>query len=200
MRDDKTPGYIWLDTEFSSLELDHASLLQVAVIATDLQLVPILESELNIIIQADSNTSFSPWVKENLSPLISKCLDPSATNIKEADIILAKWINKFFCYDASDIHQRPILAGNSVHNDWFMIRKFLPLFCNETHYRLLDVSCFKTIWKDWSEKKEFNKDDLKMINQYYPGNSIETLEPHDALFDIKASIAELVFYKKHTNF
>ena len=66
------------------------------------------------------------------------------------------------------------------------------------NYRLLDVSAFKIGWNNWLKKnEEFDKNNLDLINSYYPGKTIEYLSPHDALFDIKASIAELSYYKKN---
>ncbi|MEI8060519.1 MAG: hypothetical protein WCG67_10210, partial [Ferruginibacter sp.] len=50
---------------------------------------------------------------------------------------------------AKDIKRRPVLAGNTVHMDLAMIRKFLPGFAQRIHYRLLDVSTVKLLWNDW---------------------------------------------------
>jgi oligoribonuclease (3'-5' exoribonuclease) len=35
------------------------------------------------------------------------------------------------------------------------------------------------------------------LNQYFSGGGIDAANAHDALFDIKASIAELAFYRSH---
>ena len=195
-----TPGYIWFDAEFSSLELEKASLLQVAAIITNTELEPFQgkENYIELIINLDERNHISPWVNDNLNNLVERCFSPEALDIKEADIVLTKWVQNFFGKPPEDFDKRPILAGNSVHNDWFMIRKFLPKFNDNIHYRLLDVSSFKIGWNNWLHKKEsFNKDDLDLINSFYPGKPIEQLKPHDALFDIKASIAELSFYKQN---
>ena len=63
------------------------------------------------------------------------------------------------------------------------------------HYRLLDVTTLKILCKDWSFiDRQFDKDCLEEINDFYSGENINKLNPHDALFDIKASIAEMIQY------
>lgn len=195
-----TPGYIWFDAEFSSLELDKAVLLQVAAVITDTNLNPFRENDndIEIIIKLDKASSISPWVNDNLNELIQRCFSSDAVTVNQADKILEDWIKSFFGKPNKRFQDRPILAGNSVHNDWFMIRKFLPNFNEYINYRLLDVSAFKIGWNNWLKKnEEFDKNNLDLINSYYPGKTIEYLSPHDALFDIKASIAELSYYKKN---
>jgi len=199
MNSDKSPGYIWFDAEFTSINLETAKVLQVAAIATDTNLIPINEinNHINLKIRIEKNDPISPWVKENLGDLINECLSSEAIEITTADSIISQWIEGIFGKSNDDIFKRPILAGNSVHNDWYMMRKFFPKFKNYLHYRLLDVSTLKILWKDWGfNDHQFNKECLEEINEFYLGENITKLDPHDALFDIKASIAEMSFYKK----
>ena len=200
MNSDKSSGYIWFDAEFTSINLETAKILQVAAIATDINLNPIddIENYINLTIKIEKNEPISPWVKENLGDLINKCLSPEALEVNVADSIICEWIEGIFGKPNEDIFKRPILAGNSVHNDWFMMRKFFPKFKNCLHYRLLDVTTLKILCKDWSFiDRQFDKDCLEEINDFYPGENINKLHPHDALFDIKASIAEMSFYMKN---
>jgi oligoribonuclease len=88
-----------------------------------------------------------------------------------------------------------VLAGNSVHNDWFLMRRFLPQFAGRLHYRLLDVSTLKIQWQDWIGQAAFDKENIDLLNEYYPDGDLPAVQSHDALFDIKASIAELAFYR-----
>ena len=198
--DDKSPGYVWFDAEFTSIDLETAQVLQIAAIATDINLNPInIENNfINIIIKIDKDDQISPWVQNNLSNLIDKCFSDEAVNVNDADLIINEWIINVFGQPNAEIHKRPILAGNSVHNDWFMIRKFFPNFKKCLHYRLLDVSTLKILWKDWNiSGQEFNKESIEEINKYYTGEYISKLDPHDALFDIKASISEMSYYKRN---
>ena len=75
------------------------------------------------------------------------------------------------------------------------MRKYLPLFGSRLHYRLLDVSSLKIQWQDWVEQQPFDKESVEQLNQYFPDGGISSANAHDALFDIKASIAELAFYR-----
>jgi oligoribonuclease len=193
----KSGAYIWFDAEFTSLELDRARLLQVAVIITDTDLLRIAppEADLNLCIRLDKGEAVSPWVAENLSGLVGQCRSEEAVSLEEADRQIAALLDQYCGTPCSEMADRPVLAGNSVHNDWFLMRKFLPEFGRRLHYRLLDVSTVKIQWQDWVEQQPFDKEDVSLLNQYFPGGGIDVVNAHDALFDIKASIAELSFYR-----
>ncbi len=193
----KSSAYVWFDAEFTSLDLDQARLLQVAVIITDTNLRRIAppEIDLNLCIRLEEGEVVSPWVAENLPALVEKCRTAEAVSIEEADRQIASLLDQYCGTPCSEMADRPVLAGNSVHNDWFLMRKFLPLFGSRLHYRLLDVSTLKIQWMDWVEQQPFDKESVDQLNQYFPAGDISSANAHDALFDIKASIAELAFYR-----
>lgn len=195
----KTSGYVWFDAEFTSLELDQARLLQVAVIVTDTELNRMAspEVDLNLCIKLEEGEQVSPWVAENLSGLVEQCRSEDAVTLEEADRQIAALIDQTCGTPCDSIADRPVLAGNSIHNDWFLMRKFMPQFSSRLHYRLLDVSTLKTQWQDWVGQGPFDKESVEQLNQYFPGGGIDAANAHDALFDIKASIAELNFYRSH---
>lgn len=193
----KTNAYAWFDAEFTSLELDQASLLQVAVILTDTELNRLhpAEADLNLCIKLEEGEEVSPWVAENLPGLVMQCRSAEAVTIAEADRKIAALLDQYCGTPCAEMGDRPVLAGNSVHNDWFLMRRFLPQFGSRLHYRLLDVSTIKIQWQDWAGQKPFDKESIEQLNQYFPGGGIDTANAHDALFDIQASIAELAFYR-----
>ncbi len=193
----KTSAYIWFDAEFTSLELDQARLLQVAVIVTDTNLRRIAppEADLNLCIRLEEGEAVSPWVAENLPALVEQCRSAEAVSIEEADRQIAALLDQYCGTPRKEMADRPVLAGNSVHNDWFLMRKYLPLFGSRLHYRLLDVSTLKIQWQDLTKQPPFDKESVAQLNQYFPGGGIDAANAHDALFDIKASIAELAFYR-----
>lgn len=195
----KSGAYVWFDAEFTSLELDQARLLQVAVIITDTDLRRIgpQEADLNLCIRLEEGEKVSPWVAENLSGLVEQCRLDSAVSLEEADCQIAALLDQYCGTPCKEMVERPVLAGNSVHNDWFLMRKYLPLFGSRLHYRLLDVSTIKIQWQDWVEQQSFDKESVELLNQHFPGGGISAANAHDALFDIKASIAELAFYRSH---
>jgi oligoribonuclease len=193
----KTSAYVWFDAEFTSLELESARLLQVAVIITDTGLNRMHpESEdLNLCIKLEEGEQVSEWVEEHLSGLVAQCRSADAVTIEEADKQIAALLDQYAGTPYESIGDRPVLAGNSVHNDWYLMRRFLPMFGSRLHYRLLDVSTIKIQWQDWAVREPFNKESIDQLNRYFPGGGIDAANAHDALFDIKASIAELAFYQ-----
>ncbi len=193
----KTSAYIWFDAEFTSLDLDHARLLQVAAIITDTELNRIAppEADLNCFIRLEEDEPVSPWVAENLAGLVAHCRSDEALPLEEADRRLAALLDRYCGTPCEKMELRPVLAGNSVHNDWHLMRRLLPHFGRRLHYRLLDVSTLKIQWQDWIGAEPFDKESVDQLNRYFPGGGISEANAHDALFDIKASIAELAFYR-----
>jgi oligoribonuclease len=192
-------AYVWFDTEFSSLELDEAQLLQVAVMLTDKDLKRITppEEDLNLYIRLSDTVPLSAWVEKNLPDLVKKCRSREASPLAEVDEKLTAFIDRWCGTPLKTIQKRPIMAGNSVHNDWVLARKFLPVFTSRLHYRLLDVSALKIQWFDLTEGKEFAKDDAKTVKKYFPEADLRRLRQHDAYYDIVASAAELAYYRAH---
>ena len=80
--------------------------------------------------------------------------------------------------DIKNIH-KIVLAGNSVGNDRRFIDRYLPKVAAHLHYRLVDVSSFKEIFRE-KYNLEFSKSDK-----------------HRAVDDIYESISELGFYLSH---
>ncbi len=193
----KTSAYVWFDAEFTSLELETARLLQVAVIITDTELNRLHpeSDDLNLCIKLDEGERVSAWVEEHLSGLVAQCRSTDAVSLEEADRHIAALLDKYAGTPFESIGDRPVLAGNSVHNDWFLMRRFLPMFGSRLHYRLLDVSTIKIQWQDWAGQGAFDKERVELLNTCFPGGGIDAANAHDALFDIKASIAELAFYR-----
>ena len=75
------------------------------------------------------------------------------------------------------------LAGNSVGQDARFLYKYMPRLMNHLHYRVVDVSTIKELCRRW-----------------YP-DVLAGAPPkgmsHRALDDIRESIKELQYYRKH---
>jgi len=197
-RKDST-AYVWFDTEFTSLELDEAQLLQVAVMLTDKNLKRITppEEDLHFYVCLSETVPLSSWVEKNLTDLVKKCRSSAAVPLAEVDEKLTAFVDRWCGTPTKTIQKRPLMAGNSVHTDWILARKFLPTFISRLHYRLLDVSALKIQWLDLTEGEEFKKDDPKTIKKYFPEADLRRLRQHDAVYDIVASAAELAYYRAH---
>ena len=192
-------AYVWFDTEFTSLDLDEALLLQVSVMLTDKDLKRITppEEDLNLYIRLPEDAKISAWVQKNIPELIKKCRSTSAVPIEEIDEKLTAYIDKWCGTPIKTIQKRPLMAGNSIHTDWMLARKFFPTFTDRLHYRLLDVSALKIQWFDLVGGEEFKKDDPQTLKKYFPEADLDRLGQHDAYYDIIASAAELAYYREH---
>jgi oligoribonuclease len=191
--------YVWFDTEYTDLDLDTARLLQVAAIITDRSLKRVLPQadDVKLTIRLPGDALLSPWVEQNLPDLVRACRSAEAVDVEEADIRLARFVDAVAGLPAEKENQRPVLAGNSVHEDWCLARRFLPRFTGRLHYRHLDVTALKLEWERLHPDEKFEKENPETILQYFP----EAVLPgsgrrHDAYYDVHASIAELAFYRR----
>lgn len=191
--------YVWFDTEYSDLELETASLLQVAALITDSSLKRVLppEQDVRLTILLPDEAVLSPWVEQNLPDLVKACRSPEAVNIDEADMRLADYVDAVAGLPAERESQRPVLAGNSLHADWWLARRFLPRFLSRLHYRHLDVTAIKLEWMRLHPGVEFEKENPEIIRRYFPEAALPVAgSRHDAYYDVHASIAELAFYRR----
>ena len=191
-------GYLWFDAEFTSLRLETAEVLQVALVATDADLhrLELPETDLRLFIRVQDPDAISPWVLENIPHIVAGSRSEQAVDAIEADRLMCDYVDRIFGPAPERISLRPLLAGNSVHNDWFMARRFFPGLLSRAHYRLLDVSGFKTQWETWFRMPSFDKENPTLLKEWFPGLSLpEGAKEHDAYFDVQASIAEMAFYR-----
>ena len=79
--------------------------------------------------------------------------------------------------------ERPVLAGNSIHQDRRFVRRYMPVLEKRLHYRMVDVSTVKELARRW----------YPQIIAKQPAKK----ETHRALDDIRESIDEMRFYKQH---
>lgn len=191
---------VWFDTEYSGLDLEGASLLQVAALITDRSLKRVLsaEQDIQLTIHLPAETTVSPWVEENLPELVAACRSSMSVGLQEADQHLADYIDGLVGPPDERENRRPILAGNSIHADWWLTQKYLPQFSHRLHYRHLDVTTLKIEWQNRYPDCEFDKEDPDNLRRYFPESNFFRAETrHDAYYDIQASIAELAFYRQH---
>lgn len=167
----------WIDMEMSGLDVNKEVILEVAAIITDLNFTE-LETFEAVLTQPQSYIdNMDDWNKEHhtKSGLIAKVAmgkEPSYVERKLIDLV-----SKHF----PDPKERPMLAGNSISQDRLFIDKYMKDFSRLLHYRMLDVTSWKIIFKN-----KFNQE-YKKTNQ------------HRALDDIRESIQELQYYTSLIN-
>lgn len=194
----RSTAYVWFDTEYSDLDFERARLLQVAAILTDadLQRLHPPEDDLKLYVRLPEDVPVSPWVEENLRDVLGICRSELALPVAKVEQRLLELLDRHTTLPGGEDKRRPILAGNSVHADWWLARRYLPRFLARLHYRHLDVTALKLQWQDWRGGPAFDKDNLEVLRQYFPGTltGVDTGR-HDAHYDVQASIAELNFYR-----
>ena len=192
-------AYLGFDTEYTGLDLEKAELLQVALVITDANLVRLAppEEDLSLFVKLRKTVKVSPWIEENMPELLASCRSKAAVSVQEADRRLHDLVTRYVTVPGGEDKRKPILAGNSIHSDWFLARNFLPQFSSLLHYRHLDVTALKLQWQDWFRGEEFDKDNPATIREFFPTAVIpEDGKRHDAYYDVQASIAELAYYRK----
>jgi oligoribonuclease len=192
--------YIWFDTEYSDLDLERAQLLQVSALITDTSLRRVVPQVNDVIlpVRLPMGEKPSPWVEQYLPDLVIACRSELAVDLAEADNQLAAYVDAVVGAPAANERERPFLAGNSIHADWWLVHHFLPRFRSRLHYRHLDVTSFKLEWQRIHPDIEFEKENSDIVRKYFPEAVLPAAGTrHDAYYDLQASIAELAFYRRH---
>ncbi|MDA1264273.1 MAG: hypothetical protein O2816_04250 [Planctomycetota bacterium] len=210
MADTAPAHYAWFDTEFTDLDLDQAHLIQVALVVTDVQLRPIVPAAvpveipagcvrtngLNVYLPLPEAWEPQPFHLEHMADVLQACR-ASAYTLAQSDAWLAAWMDACVGAPAASIGDRPVLAGNSVHNDWWLARRDLPAFMERLHYRLVDASGFKSEWLSHYGGEGatlLDKEDQSALREAFPAADLSAAA-HDAYFDAQASCAELAWYR-----
>jgi oligoribonuclease (3'-5' exoribonuclease) len=193
--------YLWLDAEYSELNPDRAVFLQVAALATDgrLRRLHPARDDVNLVVR-QRPLAVSPWVRKNLSELCERCQSQEAVSPKDVERRLLALIAKVTAGYAHPERIRPVLAGNSIHADAALLRRICPRVAARLHYRQMDVTALKLVWRNWYKGPLFDKENPESVRAYLPFRSVlGDRHQHDAHYDVQASIAELNFYLERLN-
>lgn len=168
----KKAKLLWIDLEMTGLDPAKDKILEVAAIATDINLNQIATYEAVVkvsdkLIKDRMVGDF--WDKNSKSRDALIAQNQSGKPIKDVERELIDFLKKNF---GEEIY----LAGNSIHQDRKFIEKEMPDLNELLHYRMLDVSAWKIYFENALNKK-FTKP-----------------ENHRALDDINGSIEELKWY------
>ncbi len=168
----KKAKLLWVDLEMTGLDPKEDRILEVAAIATDMDLVEIARFEAVVKVEESliKSRMIGPfWEKnsESRDALIKQ--NEAGKPAQEVERELIKFIDENF---GKVIY----LAGNSIHQDRKFIENEMPELNQKIHYRMLDVSSWKIYFENALDKK-FVKP-----------------ENHRALDDIEGSIEELKWY------
>ena len=168
---------VWIDCEMTGLDLAVDELVEVAVVITDYDLVPV-DPGFTIVIKPDKSAwdNMGDFVREmhTKSGLIEEI--PNGKSLAEAEYEVLEYILKFV-----PAEQAAPLAGNTIGTDRMFLAKFMPRVDKHLHYRSVDVSSIKELSRHWFPRVYFNS----------PAKN----GGHRALADILESIRELEYYR-----
>lgn len=170
---------VWIDCEMTGLNPRTDKILEIAVLITngDLQLV---DDGLEFVIRTDKESldKMDEWCtkQHGSSGLTQACLSSPHTKEFVTSEVLAyikKWIPD---------RRIGVLAGNSVHADRGFLIEEMPELIDWLHYRIVDVSSIKELARRWFPKRQRPE---------------HRESKHRALDDIRGSISELQWYRRH---
>jgi oligoribonuclease len=162
----------------TGLDVGVDELVEVAVVVTDFDLVPV-DPGFTIVIKPDQsaldNMGEFVTAMHRESGLIDEI--PNGVSLAEAEYEVVEYILKHV-----PAGQQAPLAGNSIGTDRAFLSKYMPRVDAHLHYRNIDVSSIKELCRRWFPRVYFNAP---------PKNG-----GHRALADILESIRELDFYRR----
>ena len=169
---------IWIDLEMTGLDTGADSILEIATVVTDSQLNVLAEGpELAIAHPLAALEAMDDWNRNQHrgSGLWQRVLD-SDVGIPQAEArtiaFLQQWV------PAKDSP----MCGNSICQDRRFLHRLMPRLEQYFHYRNLDVSTLKELAWRWAP------DVLAGVHKQ---------SAHTALSDVRDSIEELRYYRRH---
>ncbi|AXW86086.1 oligoribonuclease [Lonsdalea britannica] len=169
---------IWIDLEMTGLDPERDRIIEIATLVTDAHLNILAEGPTLAVHQPDSQLALmDDWnVRTHTgSGLVDRVkastYDENAA-AQETIAFLRQWVPE---------GKSPI-CGNSVGQDRRFLFRYMPELESYFHYRYLDVSTLKELARRWKPE---------ILTGFKKQNT------HQALDDIRESVAELAYYREH---
>jgi oligoribonuclease len=165
----------WLDLEMTGLDPEKNVILQAALIVTDKDLNPLDEYCCDVWQAEETFAQMSPFVRDmhQKNGLLDR-VRASRVDLREAQRQLLSRASMLCDHPA-------VLCGSSIWVDRMFVDRHMPALSGYLHYRMVDVTTVKLLVERWH------------------GSSAVFVKPtegeHDALVDIRNSIAELKHYR-----
>ena len=170
---------VWIDCEMTGLDPQVNVMVEIAVIVTDAELVP-LDEGLDIVITATPAqlVKMDQVVRDmHTSSGLLDAIRHAATTVEQAEDLVMEYLEKYI----PEPRKAP-LCGNTISTDRAFIARYMPRLDAHLHYRMIDVSSIKELARRWYPRAYYNA----------PAKN----GGHRALADIKESIDELRYYRE----
>ncbi|QAU25318.1 oligoribonuclease [Dyella sp. M7H15-1] len=169
---------IWIDLEMTGLDTDNDSILEIATIVTDKDLVILAEGPVFAIHHDGVRLeAMDTWNRNQhrRSGLWDQVVNSTTAHVA-AERATLEFLKPWVAPGKSP------MCGNSICQDRRFMHRQMPLLERFFHYRNLDVSTLKELARRWAPAigRGFNKDSA-----------------HTALSDIRDSIDELRYYRQY---
>ncbi|MGJ0635651.1 oligoribonuclease [Xenorhabdus bovienii] len=169
---------IWIDLEMTGLDPERDRIIEIATIVTDSELNILAEGPVIAVYQPDEQLALmDDWnVRTHTASGLVERVKQSQFGDVEAEKATIAFLEQWIPAGKSPI------CGNSVGQDRRFLFRYMPELEKYFHYRYLDVSTLKELARRWKPE---------MLSGFSKKNT------HQALDDIRESIAELVYYREH---
>jgi oligoribonuclease len=169
---------IWLDLEMTGLDPEREVIIEIAVLITDGTLNILAEGPVLAVHQPDAALeAMDDWCRKTHGKSgLTRRVRQSTIEIEEAERLTLEFVRAWTLPGTSP------LCGNSIAHDRRFIRRYMPLFEEHLHYRLIDVSSVK-----------------ELVRRWYPPDLRAPVKKgnHLALDDIRESVEELRWYREN---
>lgn len=163
--------FFWIDLEMTGLDESVDQILEIAIVVTDEKWVTLDQYHRIVFQPPEVMEAMNDWCKEHHGKSGLTALIPNGTPLAVVEKEVTTLIDKFW-----GAKERVVLCGNSVGNDLRFLLKYTPELAKRLHYRIVDVSSYKEVFR------EIYKIDVKKKKS------------HRAIDDILESIEELKVY------
>lgn len=169
---------IWIDLEMTGLDPELNRIIEIATIVTDANLNILAEGPVFAIHQTDEHMALmDEWnTTTHTANGLVKRVKESSLDERTAELKTIEFLRQWVPEGCSPI------CGNSIGQDRRFLYRYMPELERYFHYRYLDVSTLKELARRWKP-------------EVLAGFTKEST--HQALDDIRDSIAELAYYREH---
>ena len=174
----KADNLIWIDLEMTGLDTQADRIIEIATIVTDSSLRIVAEGPVIAIHQDDTVLdAMDEWNRTTHggTGLLQRVRD-SRLSAAEAETQTLAFLTELVAPGASP------MCGNSICQDRRFLAREMPSLEKFFHYRNLDVSTVKELARRWAP-------------DVFAG--VQKASTHLALDDIRESIKELEYYRRH---